>query len=65
MCGITEEYYHFVTKIQLSIQSSNPMFGGGPANVSSNINNRAVGFFSVYSSSKASIILSEIPEEAR
>ncbi|MCF8372646.1 MAG: DUF4249 domain-containing protein [Bacteroidales bacterium] len=60
--GITEEYYHFVLEIQAAIWGSDPMFSGPPANVSSNMNNGALGFFSVYSSQKASVILTEMPE---
>lgn len=60
--GITEEYYHFVLEVQAAMWGSNPMFSGPPANVSSNIDNGALGFFSVYSSQKASVVLTEMPE---
>lgn len=58
--GITEEYYNFVLELQSELWGNNPMFSGPPANVSSNINNGALGFFSVFSSQKSSVIVTEI-----
>ena len=60
--GITEDYYHFVMELQSEIWGSDPMFSGPPANISSNINNGALGFFSVYSSNFASTVLTELPD---
>ena len=56
MSAITKEYYNFLFEIQLS-QFNIPLFSGPPANVSSNINNGGVGFFTAYSSSFASVII--------
>jgi hypothetical protein len=56
MSAITKEYYNFLFEIQLS-QFNIPLFSGPPANVSSNINNGGVGFFTAYSSSFATTII--------
>jgi hypothetical protein len=55
MSGITKDYYNFLFEVQLS-QFNIPLFSGPPANVSSNINNGAVGFFAAYSSTFATVI---------
>ena len=52
MSGITKEYYNFLFEVQLS-QFNIPLFSGPPANVSSNISNGSVGFFTAHSSSFA------------
>ncbi len=57
--GITEEYYKFLTEAQSEISPKTPLFSGPSANVRSNINNNAVGFFTTYSVSTAA---STIPE---
>jgi hypothetical protein len=46
--GITKEYYQFIFDVMLESHGSDP-FGGQPANVSTNLSNGAVGFFSTYS----------------
>ena len=47
--SIEKDYYNFVIDAQLEIYGNNPMFSGPPANVRSNIDNRAMGFFTAYS----------------
>jgi hypothetical protein len=56
MSGITKEYYNFLFELQLS-QFNIPLFSGPPANISSNINNGGVGFFTAYSSSFATMVI--------
>jgi hypothetical protein len=53
MSGITREYYDFISQVQIA-GINIPFFTGPPANVLSNINNGAVGFFTAYSNSWAS-----------
>jgi hypothetical protein len=53
-CDITEEYYDFVVTLQTETGYQNPMFSGPPANVTSNISDGAVGFFTAYSVAYAS-----------
>jgi|WetSurMetagenome_2_1015567.scaffolds.fasta_scaffold65016_1 hypothetical protein len=52
MSGITREYYDFISQVQIA-GINIPFFTGPPANVMSNINNGAVGFFAAYSNSWA------------
>ena len=56
MSGITQEYYNFVSEVQQA-GFNIPFFSGPPANVSTNISPDAVGFFTAYSSSRASVIV--------
>jgi hypothetical protein len=54
--GITEEYYRFVMETQSEIFFQSPVFSGPPANISSNISNGALGFFTAYSVERCSIV---------
>lgn len=56
MCSITEEYVNFIWEIQEETGYSMPLFSGPPANISSNINNGALGFFVAYSVSYAGTV---------
>ena len=59
MSGITKEYYNFVIELMdETFEFRNPMFSGPPANISTNISNDAVGFFSVYSTTYSTTIFS-------
>ncbi len=58
--GITEEYYNFLLQAQTESFGQNPLFSGPPANVSTNLSNGALGFFTAYSVSRASKV---VPEE--
>jgi hypothetical protein len=53
MNSIGREYAEFLYDAQSEIMGSNPLFSGPPANVKGNINNGAIGFFAVYSISRA------------
>lgn len=54
ICGITEDYFNFITEAQTMASPQNPMFNGPPANVRTNFNNDAVGYFSAYSIARCS-----------
>ncbi|MDF1572385.1 MAG: DUF4249 domain-containing protein [Bacteroidales bacterium] len=55
--SITEEYYNFITEAQNEIFGNNPLFSGPPANVSTNLENGAVGIFTAYSIERVSKII--------
>ncbi len=60
MGGITEDYYNFIYEFQVETNDfSNPLFDGPPANISSNISNEALGFFSAYSITYDTIVYVE------
>lgn len=63
LSNITKEYASFVTEIQTEIQANDPMFSGPPANVSSNISNEALGWFTAYPSAFTSTIVKEISKD--
>ncbi|MFW5645071.1 MAG: DUF4249 domain-containing protein [Bacteroidota bacterium] len=58
--GITEEYYNFLLQAQNESFGQNPLFSGPPANISSNISNGALGFFTAYSISRSNAV---VPKE--
>ncbi|RPH28086.1 MAG: DUF4249 domain-containing protein [Bacteroidales bacterium] len=49
ICGITKDYFLFLTEAQTMARPQNPMFSGPPANIRTNISNGAVGYFSAFS----------------
>jgi len=57
--GITQEHYTFMNDVIRSTSFQNPMFGGPPANVIGNIDKGAFGYFATFSSTHASLIVSE------
>lgn len=60
MGGITKEYYYFVYDVIMeTFEYRNPLFSGPPANISSNISNGGMGFFTAYAVSYASTIYEE------
>jgi hypothetical protein len=58
-CGITRDYFIFVMEVQAAVRRSSPMFSGPPANPATNLNNDAVGYFTAFSVSKATVVISE------
>jgi hypothetical protein len=54
--GITEDYYNFILEAQSEIFYHTPIFSGPPANISSNISNGALGFFTAWSVNRTSVI---------
>ena len=57
--GITEEYYQHIVEAQSEVFYQTPMFSGPPANITSNISNGALGFFTAYSIERASTVLEQ------
>ena len=56
LSNITKEYADYMIQLQLEIRPQDPLFSGPPANVISNLDNGAVGYFSCYSSVFASTV---------
>lgn len=56
--GITEEYYNYIIEVQSQIYTQSPLFSGPPANIRTNLDNDAIGFFTAYSVNYASTIAS-------
>lgn len=54
---ITEDYYNYIIELQTEISLNIPIFSGPPANVRSNVDNGAVGYFAAYPSSYSSTIV--------
>ncbi len=54
---IEQPYYQFILDAQSAIMGNNPLFSGPPANVSTNIDNGGVGYFTAFSVLRASAIL--------
>ena len=54
--AIDEEYYDFVSQLQ-EMDEGQSMFSGPPGNITSNISNGAIGFFTVYSITRTTISL--------
>ena len=48
--SITEEYFNYIIELQTEIAPKIPLFSGPPANVSTNLNKGAVGYFAVFPS---------------
>ena len=57
--GITEEYYNYVIEAQSQVFTQTPLFSGPPANIRTNIDNGAIGFFEAYSVNYSSTIATE------
>ena len=57
--GITEEYYNYIIEAQSQISPQTPLFSGPPANIRTNLNNDAIGFFAAYSLHRSSTIATE------
>ena len=60
--AISQEYVDFIRAAQSEIRGSNPIFGGPPANVPTNIrgDNPVLGFFTAFSSRFAEVVYEEI-----
>lgn len=59
MGGITKEHYTYMANVSEATSYQNPLFGGPPANPIGNIDNGAFGYFSTYSTTYSSMILTE------
>ena len=57
MAGITSEYYTFVVDVMNeTFEFRNPLFSGPPANISTNISNGGMGFFTAFAVSYAEVV---------
>jgi hypothetical protein len=57
---ITEEYFRFVTQLQMQSGFQSPLFSGPPSNIKGNISNGGIGFFATYPVSYTSTIAGEV-----
>ena len=57
--NISKAYFNFINECTSQKNGSNPMFGGPPANISTNISNGARGFFTAYG---VSVVSAKAPE---
>lgn len=53
MSRIPKGYFDFISQCQREMDGSNPFFGGPPANITTNITNGGVGYFSGYCINRA------------
>lgn len=56
---IGQAYYQFISEAQLEITGNNPLFSGPSANISSNLDGEAKGFFAAYAVRRISRIITE------
>lgn len=59
--SIDEPYYNFILDAQLEIIGNNPLFSGPAANIRSNLDQEARGYFAAYSIVRSSVIVPETP----
>lgn len=52
ICNINKDFYHFIYEAQLMSSPQVPIFSGPPANVRTNFNNGAIGYFAAYSTAR-------------
>jgi hypothetical protein len=61
--NIDKAYFDYINSAIKEYYGFNPMFGGLPANIYSNISNHAIGVFRVYSISKKSCVVNGLERE--
>ena len=54
ICGISKDYFKFISEVQTLLYGQSPMFSGPPANIRTNLSNDAIGYFTAYSVSSCS-----------
>lgn len=55
--SIEEGYFRFINECNAEMRGENPMFGGPPSNISTNLTNGAVGFFTGYCIHEATTVV--------
>lgn len=60
-CGITEDYFKFITEAQTASRPSSPLFSGPPANPRTNISNNGIGYFTAYSIKRTMAVIPSLP----
>ncbi|MDR0698989.1 MAG: DUF4249 domain-containing protein [Tannerella sp.] len=61
--NIEEGYYTFINECITEMRGKNPMFGGPPSNISTNLSGGAVGFFSGYCVREATTVVPSFFDE--
>jgi len=57
LMSITEGYFNFINQCQREIGGENPIFGGPASNITTNISNSGVGYFTGYCFSESSDVV--------
>lgn len=57
MSAIDKNYYDFLFELQNESGFNNPLFGGPPANISSNLNDGGLGYFSARNTGRVSMVV--------
>ncbi|MCK9452984.1 MAG: DUF4249 domain-containing protein [Bacteroidales bacterium] len=57
MSAISKDYYKFLSELSSESGFSNPLFGGPPANISSNLKEDGLGFFGTKKSARVSLVV--------
>ena len=63
MTRITESYFYFLIDVITESGYRVPLFSGPPANIVTNMNNKALGFFTVYAPKRISVIRTKDGQE--
>jgi len=59
MSAISKDYYQFLSELSSESGFSNPLFGGPPANISSNLKEGGLGFFGTKKTARVSMVVDE------
>ncbi|MBZ0243476.1 MAG: DUF4249 domain-containing protein [Bacteroidales bacterium] len=59
MSAISKDYYRFLSELSDESGFSNPLFGGPPANISSNLKEGGLGFFGTKKMARVSMVVDE------
>ncbi|NOU46840.1 MAG: DUF4249 domain-containing protein [Bacteroidales bacterium] len=59
LSSIPKDYYDFFRELQLESGASNPLFGGPPANISTNIQPEGLGFFTAQNRKRYTVIVKD------
>ncbi len=59
MSAINKEYFEFLIELRNETGFSNPLFGGPPANISSNLKEGGLGYFGTKKSARFSLVVDE------
>ncbi|HMM11799.1 MAG TPA: DUF4249 domain-containing protein [Bacteroidales bacterium] len=65
MSAISEDYYDFFLQLRTQSGSSNPLFSGPPANITSNVAEGGLGYFDSRIVQRISLVLTDDPKRPR
>jgi hypothetical protein len=57
MSAISKDYYEFLFELRNESGSGNPLFGGPPANITSNLQENGLGFFGTMKTARTDLII--------